>query len=242
MLFHAADYQLARRLTPILQPLLYPGVSLTGSGTIAFGGFTLTVPATGTAALGTGAAGRIGFWSGTNTITSSANLLWDDTNKRLGVGTTPNASAMAHFHQSIDGPVGLFVTNNSTAGGASVGIRAGLDPGSFGTDYMSLGILGTNFPTIGILKAKTGLVECYGTNFTLSNYNDTESIQFATTTSRSLRWSILAGGALEGYEITAPAAGATNSGRVFFRDNGSGKTQYCVIFATGAVQVLATEP
>jgi hypothetical protein len=39
-----------------------------------------------------------------------------------------------------------------------------------------------------------------------------------------------------------PAAPATNSGRLYFRDNGAGKTQLCVRFATGAVQVIATEP
>lgn len=44
-------------------------------------------------------------------------------------------------------------------------------------------------------------------------------------------------------ELSAdPAAGATNSARLYARDNGSGKTQLCVRFATGAVQVIATEP
>lgn len=43
-------------------------------------------------------------------------------------------------------------------------------------------------------------------------------------------------------EITAPAAGAANTGRLFLRDNGSGKTQLCVIFNTGAIQVIATQP
>ena len=39
-----------------------------------------------------------------------------------------------------------------------------------------------------------------------------------------------------------PAAPTTGRGRVFLRDTGSGKTQLCVKFATGPVQVLATEP
>jgi hypothetical protein len=39
-----------------------------------------------------------------------------------------------------------------------------------------------------------------------------------------------------------PAAPGTNRGRLFLRDNGSGKTQLCVVFNTGAVQVIATEP
>ncbi len=49
-------------------------------------------------------------------------------------------------------------------------------------------------------------------------------------------------GAISFAEMTAPAAGAANTGRLFCRDNGSGKSQLCVIFATGAIQVLATEP
>lgn len=39
-----------------------------------------------------------------------------------------------------------------------------------------------------------------------------------------------------------PAAPSANQARLFARDNGSGKTQLCIRFATGAVQVIATEP
>lgn len=39
-----------------------------------------------------------------------------------------------------------------------------------------------------------------------------------------------------------PPAPPANTARFFVRDNGSGKTQYCVRFNTGAVQVLATQP
>lgn len=39
-----------------------------------------------------------------------------------------------------------------------------------------------------------------------------------------------------------PAAPAADKARLFIKDNGSGKTQLCVRFATGPVQVLATEP
>ena len=41
-------------------------------------------------------------------------------------------------------------------------------------------------------------------------------------------------------EMTAPA-GTVNGARLFARDNG-GKTELCVVFGTGAVQVIATEP
>ena len=43
-------------------------------------------------------------------------------------------------------------------------------------------------------------------------------------------------------EISTPSAPGTNKLRLFARDNGSGKTQLCVRFSTGAVQVIKTEP
>jgi len=48
-------------------------------------------------------------------------------------------------------------------------------------------------------------------------------------------------GFMEGFEMTAPAAPAANGGRLFFQDNGAGKTQLMVIFATGAAQQLAIQ-
>ena len=37
---------------------------------------------------GTGTATRVAFWSGTSALSSDANLYWDNTNNRLGIGTT----------------------------------------------------------------------------------------------------------------------------------------------------------
>ena len=51
------------------------------------------------------------------------------------------------------------------------------------------------------------------------------------------------GSYIEGWEQSSdPSAPATNSGRLFFKDNGAGKTQACVRFPTGATQCFATEP
>jgi hypothetical protein len=52
----------------------------------------------------------------------------------------------------------------------------------------------------------------------------------------------IAAGAMRFAEMTAPSAPAANSFLLFARDNGAGKTQACALFATGAIQVLATEP
>lgn len=43
-------------------------------------------------------------------------------------------------------------------------------------------------------------------------------------------------------EISTPGAPNVNLGRLYLRDNGSGKTQLVIRFNTGAVQVIATEP
>jgi hypothetical protein len=43
-------------------------------------------------------------------------------------------------------------------------------------------------------------------------------------------------------ERADPSAPSSNQAVVYARDNGAGKTQLCVRFATGAIQVLATEP
>jgi hypothetical protein len=53
---------------------------------------------------------------------------------------------------------------------------------------------------------------------------------------------VLANKYLELRETGTPAAPAANAARLFIRDNGSGKTQLCVRFHTGAVRVLATQP
>lgn len=49
-------------------------------------------------------------------------------------------------------------------------------------------------------------------------------------------------GHISGAEIADPAAPAANTGILYFRDNGAGKTQLVARFPTGAVQVIATEP
>lgn len=43
-------------------------------------------------------------------------------------------------------------------------------------------------------------------------------------------------------EMAGAPGGDLNTARIYARDNGSGKSQLVVQFATGAVQVLATEP
>lgn len=73
--------------------------SANGGSGINNGSFTLTFPATGTAALRASAAtaGRVGFWSDAASLSHSADLFWDNANSRLGIGT---ASPTKKLHLS----------------------------------------------------------------------------------------------------------------------------------------------
>ena len=53
---------------------------------------------------------------------------------------------------------------------------------------------------------------------------------------------VINAGYYEGTEMTAPAAPAADKGRLYFEDNGSGKTRLMVIFNTGAAQQIAIQP
>lgn len=80
-----------------------------GSGGVSWqpvsgGGGTIT---------GSGAATRVAFWDGTSSLSSDANLYWDDTNNRLGVGTS---SPLSDIEISSDGST----TNRTSAFGTSV--------------------------------------------------------------------------------------------------------------------------
>jgi len=68
---------------------------------------------------GTGANGQVAFWNGANSQTGDNGLFWDNTNKRLGVGTvTPQASLGINGETRIfDGfspGVGFPLTFNNT--------------------------------------------------------------------------------------------------------------------------------
>ena len=44
---------------------------------------------------GSGSSGRVAFWNGSTNIASNANLYWDNTNNRLGIGTTSPSTALS---------------------------------------------------------------------------------------------------------------------------------------------------
>jgi len=83
---------------------------------------------------------------------------------------------------------------------------------------------------------ETHYIETYVSNLA----SDTALITNAAITLGGMVFS--GSGYVQGAEISDPAAPATNSGRLYFKDNGAGKTQLAVRFPTGSVQIIATEP
>jgi hypothetical protein len=64
---------------------------------------TITNPVTGT-----GASGQVAFWNGTSSQTGDNGLFWDNTNKRLGVGTNAPAYQLSLAgNANIQGVSGL---------------------------------------------------------------------------------------------------------------------------------------
>lgn len=122
---------------------------------------------------------------------------------------------------------------------------AGTDLAEFGNDSSSSVSIWKALKAGVKQRLRLGSNTGYGDEFAVQNSDSTnivriygnQEIEFTSTSTFKPK------GIFEMPEqASAPAAPAANSGRIFFQDNGAGKTQMCVRFNTGAVQVIATEP
>jgi hypothetical protein len=112
---------------------------------------TLTNPVTGT-----GANGQVAFWNGTNSQTGDNGLFWDNTNKRLGVGTsTPLGKLQITNTNNGNVTTGLYLKN-------STGINGGIaiDFDNTGSDNIqarinSLRTNDSNFSTALVFSVNT---------------------------------------------------------------------------------------
>jgi hypothetical protein len=97
----------------------------TNTLTLSGGGGTVTVDTDPTNDVtGSGTATRLAYWSGTSVLTSTANLLWDNTNTRLSVGA--GASPSDALHVNGTGRFSNLAINESGGwfGGAKIGVKA----------------------------------------------------------------------------------------------------------------------
>jgi len=129
--------------------------TMSGGGTISLGGFTLTVPATGTAALGTGANTRIATWSGTNTLSSDANFTWSGSALLVG-GTSTADGGLLSVQKNQNAGTFATVINTTSGTGAFASLIASNAAG-IGTN-VSLSAISAGYSTSGIFVAGTGVI------------------------------------------------------------------------------------
>ena len=111
--------------------------------------------------------------------------------------------------------------------------------GVHGNGHIGFGVHGESGTGIGVYGFSN---DGYGV-FGLSNYGDgvVGRTEGPGKYAGRFEGSVFATSFYQFAEITDPSAPSANRARLFVRDSG-GKGQLCVRFATGAVQVIATEP
>jgi hypothetical protein len=193
----------------------------------------------GSRGTGTGPGGDIIFRSslpgttGTSQNTPIANLIINGSGGITGQdGTTANTLALRNGTNAQE-----FRVYGTTDGTNS---EYGLVSADTGAVYFGHAKTGTasvreiRFLNGGTVKWK---IDTSG-NF-LTNADNAVDIGAATTTRPR---NVFIAGYEQMTEMTAPAAPAANSVRIYAEDNGSGKTRLMALFATGAAQQIAIEP
>ena len=165
---------------------------------------------------------------------------------------------------------GLYIENDGVSHGALITHRStgsnanGLAINSDNPNDTALGVRGreSGRGTIKVTHEKPdgvadGNASAVSINLSRANAADSASASQGifidsdhTTTGRLIQarqngsqvWALGSSGWVDHVEQADPPAPVANTARLFARDNGAGKTQLCVRFPTGAVQVLSTEP
>lgn len=177
-------------------------------------------------------------------------------------GYTPLATYMFAVQNDINGPSILSVQQGSNAGGANpqgamflgcvndflsqyakVAIHHDYPAGVATTDNTWLMFGSVNLTTVCLDEARGG-------SLSATNYDDAFDAMIGRNGAKVLavKGNGANGAAIELREFSSATpttdADAPADGRVvlYCRDNGAGKEQLCARFASGAVQVLATEP
>ncbi len=144
------------------------GITITN----ASGSITISDANAGTEVVGSGSVGQVAFWSASNTIAGDNNLFWDNTNGRLGIGTTNPQTRL----EIQGGELWVFNNGNNTrfviGDNGSTGQYGWLQWDSnldlFRIDHSSYpgdGLkLNGNFMTIGNVFPNDPLIVAYGTN------------------------------------------------------------------------------
>jgi len=207
--------------------LTLPTAAPTANGQVLSSSTTGTLswitPGGGSGLTGSGTATRIAFWGpgpgSTTNLMDDASLYWDNTNKRLGIGTTSPASAV----DVTDGSVRISNTTG-TAG--------------------QLRLQGTSS---GVSTFQAGAQGATNLNYTLPTaYPSADGQALTATTAGVLSWATVSGGS-SGWGLTGNAGtsaatnflGTTDSIDLILRTN---NTKQMIVRADGNVAIGAPSP
>jgi hypothetical protein len=183
----------------------------------------LTNPVTGT-----GTAGQVAFWNGTTTQTGDNGLFWNNTNKRLGIGTSSPIYKL-NVHETSDTDVRIQLTN----GGTGTGVGDGFHIIANGSSQ--------NFQ-VNLLQRENGAIGFWTSNIQRMLIASTGNLLLNTTTDAGFRLdvngtarvqgAVTLTGALNGTSATFTSAVGTGqltttltNGLVLIRDNGTAQVE-----------------
>lgn len=237
---------------------LVAGTVLRGTGltTASFGTLQVTdLPSDAVRRASSATTGRVAYWTTNNTIGHDSGLAWDETNNRLGVGRESPSSLL---HLQSEAAAEQFFDGYFDSGSVAMQFRRSRGSLASPTTVTDGGTLGALIAkgygsTLGDF-ARGGQLS-FEVDGTPSNAGDIPGrIVFYVHTAAATVDAVVEAGRfsndqslrLQKYmqlvEMTAPAAGAANSVRIYAVDNGAGKTQLMALFSSGAAQQIAIQP
>jgi hypothetical protein len=105
----------------------------------------------------------------------------------IGIGQDPTSSLILNTYKNQNATTGGFLTNDNASGSAMAAFAVGNDPGNFSLNNLKLFSCGTGFTPASLFKANTTCLEGTGSNMIISQYSDTEPMQFATDRTERMR-------------------------------------------------------
>ncbi len=88
---------------------------------------------------GTGTAGQVAYWSNAANITGNNNLYWDNTNGRLGIGTTSPNAGLSIYKNSASRNWLTIINSNGTSESSAIDLNGLTHSWEIGTDVNTNG-------------------------------------------------------------------------------------------------------
>lgn len=165
---------------------------------------------------GSGTATRVAFWSGAGTLSSNANLYWDNTNSKLGIGTSTPMNAKIEIVETGEDS-GLWIEESNVGQGIRI-IESGNGTGIYITSQDN---------GSAIISEATGNVTTTSITGYIFNDERISSTQIAKL----------------GVEMSSTGTLAEGSSNIGLRVNVSGGTEnYSAIFKGGNVGIGTDTP